>query len=126
MHANTRPLDIVSLIEMNPMTRLSGEYQSKMLEKVKSAFTEEQQQMFVTSYYCYLNYHPINDFVIDLDNIWGWMGFSQKIRAKNLLERHFVIDKDYTVLLSRLSEQKTDSRGGHNKETIMMIINTFT
>ena len=127
MSTNTgeNTLDIVSLIEMNPITRLSGEYQSKMLEKIKVAFTAEQQQMFVTSYYCYLNHHPIHDFVIDLNNVWVWMGFSQKAMAKRVLDKNFILDKDYKILLCSPAEQKTDGRGGHNKESIMMNINTF-
>lgn len=118
-------LDIVSLIEMSPVTRLSGEYQSKMLEKVRAAFTEEQQQLFVTSFYCYLNHHPTRDFIIDMDNVWGWIGFNKKFNAKRMLEKQFIVDKDYKILLLPNEEQKIDGRGGHNKETIMMNINTF-
>ena len=44
--------------------------------------------MFLSSFYCYLNHHPINDFVIDLDNVWKWMGFNQKYNAKYLLEKN--------------------------------------
>ena len=118
-------MDIVSLIEDNPITRLSGTYQSKLLEKVKVAFTDDEQQMFVTSYYCYLNFHTTNDFVIDLDNIWKWLGFSQKVNAKRVLDKNFILDKDYKCMLLQNEEQKTEGRGGHNKETIMLNIKTF-
>jgi len=118
-------MDIVSLIENNPITRLSGTYQSKLLDKVKNAFTEDEQHMFVTSYYCYLNYHATNDYVIDLDNIWKWLGFSQKSNAKRILEKNFMIEKDYKRLLIQSGEQRTEGRGGHNKETIMLNIKTF-
>jgi len=33
-----------------------------------------------------LNYHSKNDFVVDFDNIWKWVGFSRKDPAKRLLE----------------------------------------
>ena len=33
-------LDIVELIENNPITRLSGTYNSKLLNKIKENFTE--------------------------------------------------------------------------------------
>jgi len=79
--------NIVEFIENNPVTKLSKQYQSKLLTKIKSNFTETQQQMFVSSFYCYLNYDSHNDYVIDLDNIWKWLGFSQKVRAKELLEK---------------------------------------
>ena len=118
-------LDIVELIENNPITRLSGTYQNKLITKIKNSFTDTQQQLFVASFYCFLNYNQRNDFVIDLDNVWKWVGFSQKVRAKNLLEKHFIIDTDYKILLCYQSEQVSRTHGGHNKETILMTIRTF-
>lgn len=121
-------LDIVSLIESNPITKLSNVYNNKFLLKIKENFTEMEQQMFVSSFYCYLNYNQHTDFVIDLDNIWKWVGFSQKQRAKELLERYFILDKDYKQLLNRQVKQTIfglGSRGGHNKETFMLTVKTF-
>jgi hypothetical protein len=63
--------------------------------------------------------------VIDLDNVWQWLGFSQKAMAKRTLEKNFVTEKDYKCLLCRSAEQKDDNRGGHNRETIVMNIQTF-
>lgn len=59
-----------------------------------------------------LNYNSKLDFVIDLDNIWKWLGFSKKNRAKELLEKHFLLNDDYKCLFSLEREQKTGS-GGH-------------
>jgi hypothetical protein len=118
-------VDIVTLIESNPITKLNGDYQSKLVEKVKNSFTNYEQQMFVASFYCYLKYDSKNDFVIDLDNVWKWLGFQQKYNAKRLLEKYFTINKDYKVLLLNPEEQKKDSRGGHNKEIIKMTIKSF-
>ena len=39
-------VDIVSLIESNPITNFSGDYQSKLVKKVKSHFTNYEQQLF--------------------------------------------------------------------------------
>ena len=117
-------LDIIELIEKNPITKLSQTYNNKLLIKIKQNFNEQEQQMFITSFYCYLNYHVINDFVIDLDNIWKWLGFSQKVKAKSLLEKSFFIDIDYKLFVNDISLTK-ETRGGHNKETIMLNIKTF-
>ena len=117
-------LNIVDLIENNPITKLSSNYNSKMLLKIQNNFTNFEQQLFLSSFYCYLNYHQVNDFVIDLDNVWKWLGFSQKYNCKNLLDKNFVIDKDYKRLLLNDQEQKK-GRGGHNKEIIMLNIKTF-
>jgi len=118
-------VDIVNLIESNPITKLSGDYQSKLVEKVKNNFTNYEQQMFLSSFYCYLKYDSKNDFVIDLDDIWKWLGFGQKVNAKRVLEKNFKINKDYKLSLCQLAKQTTQTKGGHNKETFMLNINTF-
>ena len=117
--------NIVELIEQNPITKLNGNYQNKIIDKIKEKFTEIEQQMFVASFYSYLKYDSTNDFVIDLDDVWKWLGFAQKVKAKILLENHFIVDKDYQFLLSQTGKQNMHTRGGHNKETIMLNIITF-
>jgi hypothetical protein len=117
-------LDIVELIENNPITRLSGTYNSKLLNKIKERFNETEQQLFVASFYCFLNYQR-NDYVIDLDNIWEWLGFNQKSAAKRVLERHFIVDKDYITSFSRSGECPRKGSNGNVKEIIMMNVKTF-
>ena len=118
-------VDIVNLIESNPITKLNGNYQSKLIEKVKNRFTEYEQQMFIASFYCYLKYDYKNDFVIDIDKVWRWLGFSQKIKAKQMLEKNFVINKDYKCLPYQEVKQDNTTHGGHNKEIFMLNVNTF-
>ena len=136
-------IDIVNLIENNPISTFNTtKYQSKLIEKLQSKFTNYEQQLFLSSFYCYLKYDKINDFIIDLDDVWNWLGFSKKYHAKYLLEKQFIIDKDYKCLLPKLRQQKIiindddeivqnptkeskSSRGGHNREIIMMNITTF-
>lgn len=98
---------------------------STLLKKIQEKFTDDEQQMFVSSFYCYLNYNQKNDFVINLDDVWKWLGFSQKVKAKTLLEKQFTIDIDYKTLLSPQGKQTDHTQGGHNKETIMLTIRTF-
>ena len=112
-------VDIVNLIESNPITKFSGDYHSKLVEKIKNNFTNYEQQLFLSSFYCYLNYHSKSDYVIDLDKIWKWLGFSQKVNAKTLLEKQFIIDKDYIKSLLLQQKQPTHTKGGHNKEIIL-------
>ena len=117
--------DIVDLIENNPITSLSDVYQDRLLMKIKAKFTEQEQQIFVASFYGFLKYDPKNDYVIDLDDVWKWVGFAQKVKATALLDKHFIINKDYILLGSQPVKQKTNTRGGHNKETFMLTIETF-
>jgi len=118
-------VDIVNLIESNPITKFSNDYQNKLIEKVKNNFTNYEQQLFLSSFYCYLKYDSKNDFVIDLDNVWKWLEFSNKSHGKTVLIKNFIVNKDYKFLLTKLGEQKKDNRGGHNKEIIMLNIETF-
>jgi hypothetical protein len=133
-------IDIVGLIESNPVTMIHANSKSKLVEKIKTKFTSYEQQLFISSFYCYFKYNPKTDFVIDLDNVWKWLDFGQKDSAKRLLEKIFIIDKDYKSLLRFKAEQKNsttlpteaetgevkkEKRGGHNKETIMLNIETF-
>jgi hypothetical protein len=117
--------DVVDLIENNPITKLSSTYKNKLLTKIKTKFTESEQQLFVASFYGFLKYDPNNDFVIDLDDVWKWVGFSNKAHSKHLLEKQFVIDKDYKLLLTKPGKQSDHTRGGHNKEIFMLNVSTF-
>lgn len=120
-------LNIVDLIEKNPISKLTQTYNNKLLKKIKTNFTQMEQQMFISSFYCYLNYHPVNDFVIDLDNVWNWLGFTNKVNAKKLLEKYFMKDIDYKNLHDACIKQTSSEKkqGGHNKEIYMLNIRTF-
>jgi len=125
-------LNIVELIENNPITKLSSTYNNKLLDKIKEKFCHFEQQLFISSFYCYLNYDKNIDFVVNLDDVWEWLGFSQKIRAKELLDKHFKLDIDYkTNLAFSIGKavfntiEKVKQHGGQNKQTIMLTIKCF-
>ena len=124
-------LDIVQLIHNSPLTKLSTEFHTKLLNKIQESFTDDQQQLFVASFYSYLNYNSKTDFVINLDDVWKWCGFARKGFAKTLLVKHFTNDIDYKIhkAASEVTEAGPCTRNlggaGLNKETILMTINTF-
>ena len=113
-------INIVKLMEDNPNTKLSNIYQGKLINKLKENFSTEEQQLFITSFYCYLNYKS-DEFVIDLDDIWVWLGFARKTNAKNVLEKQFTKENDYLVL----PQPRENLLGGRPSEKIMMTIKTF-
>ena len=126
----TKILDIVNFIEKNPLSRLSHEYQSRLLNKIKDNFAAGEHQLFVTSFYCFLNYDTKKDFIIDLDNVWKWLGFTRKDSSKKLLEKHFIQNIDY--IIKKISTEVEMSKAappiggaGLNKEQIMLSVNTF-
>ena len=120
-------LNIVELIESNPISKLSHTYNGKLITKIQENFTGFEQQLFVSSFYCYLNYNKTTDFVVDLDNVWKWLGFSQKIRAKEMLEKNFTIGMDYKIRDLSLEKASVNEEkwGGHNKQTILLTIKCF-
>ena len=126
-------LNIIELIENNPITKLSKTYNNKLLNKIQENFTGTEQQLFISSFYCYLNYDKNIDYVIDLDNIWKWLGFSTKQKSELLLEKYFKQDIDYKnlapeVALAVLDEEKytkVKQNGGHNIKKIMLNIKCF-
>ena len=126
MYSMQQQLNIVDFIEKNPITRLSNSYNSKLLTKIKDCFTEFEQQLFVSNFYCYLNYDKTLDFVIDLDNVWKWLGFVKKANAKFVLEKNFVENCDYKNLAAEHSAPRLELKhGGQNKQIIMLNIKTF-
>ena len=118
-------LNIVELIENNPITRLSNAYNNKLLSKIKENFTGFEQQLFVSSFYCYLNYDKNTDFVVDLDNVWKWLDYSSKQKALRILEKYFVLNTDYINFVIQMDKQDIKCHGGHNKEKYMLHINSF-
>jgi hypothetical protein len=115
-------LDIVQLIENNPLEKLSNHYQTQLLDKIKETFSDSDQQLFIASFYCYLKYNCKTDFIIEMDDVWKWLGFSRRDPCKRLIEKHFTKNTDYKILLHQIVEQV---HGGHNKEKIIMNVETF-
>ena len=126
-------LNIVDLIEKNPISRLSATYNNKLLLNIQKTFTGFEQKLFVSSFYCYLNYDKNLDFVVDLDNIWIWLGFASKFNAIRTLELHFQVGVDYKKTIPQIggifSEQESTTKakqnGGQNRQIVMLTIKCF-
>ena len=136
--ASAATLNIVELIENNPITKLSQKYNNILIDKLQENFNTFEQQLFVASFYCYLNYDKNTDFVVDLDDVWKWLGFAQKINVRLLIESVFKHDVDYKIVTSsetdedqpsnspnKSGSEKPKKHGGHNKQTIKLTIRCF-
>jgi hypothetical protein len=85
-------------------------------------------QMFLASFYCYLNYDQKNDFVVDLQNVWKWCGFSRIDPAKRILTTNFTKDVDFIVEKAappNCGAGRNLGGSGLNKERILMTVRTF-
>jgi hypothetical protein len=132
-------MNIKELIERNPLTRLNKDYQTKFINRIKDTFTEDQQKIFVSSFYCYLNYNAKNEFAIEFESVWKWLGFSRKEKCKRLLCQHFTENIDYKVTddirfqtdgkaaspIGEAAFLKNLGGAGLNKEIILLTVNTF-
>jgi phage anti-repressor protein len=107
-------------------TVLTSNGQSKMIETLTTEFTKEESKWYIANLYIYMNYHPTNDFPINLDTLVNLVGFAHKKNAKRTLENNFTKDEDYKILLLPKEEQvKTNGGAGLNKEKVMLNIDTF-
>lgn len=97
--------------------------------------TDEDHKMFIANFKFCLLHDRQKDFIIDLDDVYSYIGFINKATAKRSLESSFIHNTEYIstdsepinkVLLNFQVEQKEkDNRGGHNKQTILMTPDTF-
>ena len=120
--------NIVELIEDHPISKLTSTYNVKLLDKIKENFSDAEQHLFIGSFYCYLNYDAKRDFIVDVDDVWKWIGFSTKQHAKTVLERHFTMDVDYKIMIPSIDRENVEEqkgRGGHNIKKLMMTIKCF-
>lgn len=120
----TDSVDFNKLIKNSTTLTLNG--QSKMIETLTKEFTEEESRWYIANLYIYMNYHPTNDFPINLDTLVKLVGFANKENAKRTLKNNFVVNEDYKILLVPKDEQvKTNGGAGLNKERVMLNIDTF-
>ena len=56
-----------------------------------------------------------DDFIVNFNEVYKYIGFTQKIHAKRLLIKEFEENRDFKILLSPKGEQDNITHGGHNK-----------
>jgi phage anti-repressor protein len=115
----------------NSNTTLSLNIETKMIKILNTEFTEEQQRWYIANLYVYMNYHPTNDYPINLENVFKMIGFANKGNAKRTLENNFTKDEDYKIISIKNNVEKqllrTEKLGGSGilQEDIMLNIDTF-
>ena len=70
-------------------TTLSLNLQTKLVDMLNSEFTEKEQQWYIANLYIYMNYHPTNDFPINLENVYSMIGFANKGNAMKTIKNNF-------------------------------------
>lgn len=102
---------------------------NNLLIKLKQHFSDEEQQLYITNLYMYMNYHATQDYPINLEDVYKMIGFANKGNAKRTLENNFIKDEDYKKLLLPTEKQVVNGKdlggAGMNQETIMLNTDTF-
>ena len=105
-----------------------------LFQIMKVQMSSEQEQIFMISHYLYLQHgSDSTKFVVDFDNVWKTVEFTQKIGAKRLLEKYFTYNVDYTIpalsknkaAFGEQSNGKNLGGAGQNKETILLTVDCF-
>jgi phage anti-repressor protein len=106
----------------NSNTTLSLNLETKMINILNTEFTEEEQQWYIANLFMYMNYHPTNDYPINLEDVFKMIGFANKGNAMKTIKSNFTLDEDYKTSL--LPKEKS-SWGGSGSEQIMLNVDTF-
>lgn len=103
-------------------TTLSLNVQSKLIDELNKEFTESQQQWYIANLFMYMNYHPTNDFPINLETVFAMIGFANKGNAMKTIKNNFVEGEDYKRLLFHVEKNSTR---GQPTQDIMLNTETF-
>lgn len=113
------------MTELN--TTVQDNFQNYLIERLNN----EEEKQFALHFKLYLEHgYNSNTYPIDFDDVWKMCEFARIDVAKRILLKHFEENKDYKIILRQkveqdLLNQNDNKHGGHNKEIIMLNVDTF-
>ena len=97
-----------------------------LFQLMKVRMSTEQEQIFMISHYLYLQHGADStQFVVDFDNVWKNIEFTQKVNAKRLLEKNFTVLIDYKIVFFSKEELSNKPKNGRPSETILLTVDCF-
>ena len=63
---------------------------------LREALSGEEAELFATSFRSYLAHDPRRDFVVDLADVYEWLGYTRKDTAKDVVVKGLVDGEHYT------------------------------
>ena len=112
-------------------------YDDKLLILIKTNFNKDDMELFDLNYKFYIaNKNNIDDFIVDFNEVYKWIGFTRKDNAKTLLvsknkekKSLFEINKDYIIKMNTLIAPVTTgaikSKGGKQCICLLYKVNKF-
>lgn len=117
MYSYMKSIDLIDLIENNPI-KLNGVYDNEILNVIQTECSEFQQKMYIAFSYCQFNFDNKNDYIIEVSNIWKWLGFSTKSEVINILQENYIQNKDYIIMYHKMNDNDIG-------ESYLLNFNTF-
>jgi hypothetical protein len=106
----------------NTSIQTTNNIDDKLYRLMIQEMNTEEQQLFINNFKLYLQYgNDDSAFVISLDDVWEWIGFSEKSTAKRLLTKKFIENKDFVYHLAK----RSNGLIGSEKEKILLNVTTF-
>ena len=100
----------------NSNSILSLNLQSKIVDNLNEIFSDQEQHWYIANLYMYMNYHQLDDFIVNLDNVWKFIGFSNKANAKRLLKHNFLNVFIFNIISSLPEPPQLDFFFGRNED----------
>jgi hypothetical protein len=115
----------MSLIYSNELLQnLNNKIDDRLYELIIDKMDSDEQKQFVESFKIYLQYGDDDKkFIIDFDEVWKWVGFSQKVNAKRLLTKKFTQNINF-IFYKGLFLKEEPIKQGEN-EIILLNVSTF-
>ena len=98
----------------------------KLIKLIKENFNESDNQLFKLSFELYNKTQTKpDDFIINFDDIYTWIGFSTKGNAKTLLTKSFKENLDYKFDEGGFFANAKKPLGGRPSDNILLTIDCF-
>ena len=96
-----------------------------LIRLIKEEFNNNDNQLFQMSFKLFnISHNKPNDYIIDLDEVYKWIGFSRKDPAKRLLFTQFKEGKHYKMN-KEVFHRTVENLGGRPIEKILLNIDCF-
>ena len=86
----------------------------ELIALLKSELTGAEQQQFVDGFHAYMTYDARRDFVVSLDDVYEWLGFTRKSNAMKVLNKHLQDGMHFKPEVSALLQLEQCTEDGHN------------
>jgi hypothetical protein len=90
----SEPINYVQLMQTNSIME---KYNTKILMKIQSNTVPETQKVFMANFYCYTKYDKHKDFIINLETVYEFLGYSRIDICLKALKKNFTEGTHYTI-----------------------------